>query len=94
MFTFVRMGLTGETTMDAISTPPKTVKVLTPTSFLLLPRIVDIHDRLYCVHHVHLHACSLVCGLATFMVLLTVVCFVAGRVDIECWAEGRGFGRC
>ena len=68
VFTFVRMGLTGDTTMDAISTPPKTVKVLTPEPFLLLPRTVNIRDRLYCVHHVHLHGYSLVSGLATFVV--------------------------
>lgn len=48
MFTFVRMGLTGETTMDAISTPPKTVQVLTPASSLLLPRIVGMISTIGC----------------------------------------------
>lgn len=38
VFTFVRMGLTGEPTMDAISTPPKAVQVPKPCSRRSWPR--------------------------------------------------------
>ena len=55
MFTFVRMGLTGETTMDPIPAPPKAVKASELLRVRIPPTLHSHNGGLWCVAVIALH---------------------------------------